>query len=105
MDLSSLQASGIEMLLAVALGLLLLVPVPLLLEKILPFSLKTAIRGKRNNAVSVILFSILLGLSMIIHASLQAEAGPVVTPAAASSAGGAPPPARSVVPRHTTPLR
>jgi uncharacterized membrane protein YjfL (UPF0719 family) len=110
MDLSSLPASAVEVLIAVATGLLLLVPVPLFLEKVLPFSLKTAISGKRNDAVSVILFSILLGLSIIIYASLRPEAHastPVASsaPASSSSAGALPLPARSVVPRRTTPPR
>lgn len=66
MDLFSLRTPLVEMSLAVFLGLGLMVVGLIILGKLMPFSMKEAISKKRNDAVSVILFSVLLGLGIII---------------------------------------
>jgi uncharacterized membrane protein YjfL (UPF0719 family) len=110
MDVSSLQAFSVEAVAAVAVGLLFMILVLVFLEKVMPFSLKTAISGKRNDAVSVILFSVLLGLTIIISSSLRPEAAAATAPAASASASaGAAPlrssgvPAVSAAPRRNPP--
>ena len=95
-DLASFRALSVEALLAVAIGLLLLVSALGLLGKVLPFSLRTAISGQRNDAVSVLIFSVLLGLGIIVSATLSTpEHDPAVgaSSPAAPARSGAPAPA------------
>lgn len=110
MDVSFLQgllrALSVDTVLTVALGLLIMVIVLGALGKVLPFSLKSAISEKRNDAVSVILFSILLGLGIILSSAIKPEvsgegAASASGSAAASAAPSAPRPgaARPTAPR------
>ncbi len=91
-DLAALRALSVDALLAVALGLLLLVAALGLLGKVMPFSLETAISKQRNDAVSVILFSVLLGLGIILSSTLRPseEASEGGEPAAASASARPP---------------
>ena len=91
-DVASLRALSVNSLLAVAIGLLLLVVALALLGKVLPFSLKTAISAQRNDAVSVLIFSVLLGLGIIVSATLHPgpDEAPTAVDPAAPSASAAP---------------
>ena len=50
----------------IGVGFVLFMLMWLLLDKLLPFSLRAALQEKRNPAVAIILFSILLGLAIIL---------------------------------------
>lgn len=102
MELFSLHAFSVETLLIVAIGLVLMILVLAFLGKVMPFSMKTAISEKRNDAVSVILFSVLLGLCIIVSSVFTREQegkgeGPASSASAqpASSVGPATLPSRT----------
>ena len=94
-DLAALRALSVDALLAVALGLLLLIAALGLLGKVMPFSLQTAISKQRNDAVSVILFSVLLGLGIILSSTLRPAADDAAGEPGASASASARPPARA----------
>jgi hypothetical protein len=99
MSLDSLAAFG-QPLLLVAVGLVIMVAVLGLLGKALPFSMKAAISEKRNDAVSIIIFSVLVGLGIILSASMRSEA----EPEGATPVGSASAPAASSAPAKVRPF-
>jgi putative membrane protein len=71
MTLAGLRAATFDAVLTTAIGLLLFVLAWWALDKAAPFSLKTALGARKNSAVAIILFSVLLGLGIIVSAAVQ----------------------------------
>ncbi|MCU0656930.1 MAG: DUF350 domain-containing protein [Polyangiaceae bacterium] len=86
MDLLTLRALSLSTVSAVVIGLALMILALTFLGKVLPFSIKSAIGEKRNDAVSIILFSVLLGLAIILSSTFQSEAAEGPSAAASASA-------------------
>lgn len=71
MSLVSLVAAARQMAVFVLIGTLLFVIVWWLLGKLVPFSLVKELAEKRNPALAVILLSVLVGLGIIVSASIS----------------------------------
>lgn len=71
MNLVSLAAAARQIAVYVLIGTLLFVLVWWLLGKLVPFSLVKELAEKRNPALAVILLSVLVGLGIIVSASIS----------------------------------
>lgn len=73
--LAEMRNLSLGTLASVGVGLLLMVVTLGLFQLVLPFSMKKAISGEHNRAVSIILCSILIGLGIILTATVQHGSG------------------------------
>lgn len=71
MQIDVVRHAVVESGLTTMLGLLLFVVVYVLLEKLSPISLRRELVERRNPAVAVVLFSVLVGLGIIVTAALR----------------------------------